>query len=428
MAYVIVGAGPAGVIAAETLRKNDPDSPITLIGGEDEAPYSRMAIPYYLEGNIAEEGTHLRKQTTHYADLKVEYLRGARVTGLDTAARQLTLADGHSVPYDKLLLATGSHPTRPPVPGIDLPGVLSCWTLADARAIKPQIAEGAHVVLIGAGFIGTIILDAIGSQKLTLTVIEAESRMTPRMMDETGGAVMQSWCDTKGVRVLASTRVEALEEGGERKFTLRLSNGETLAADLVVTATGVLPNIDFLAGSGIETDQGILVDEHLQSSVPGIYAAGDVAQGRDFSLGERFVHAIQPTAAEHGQIAALNMAGKDAAYRGSLIMNTIGVLGLTVYSFGQWMGAESGGERGEFLDREQHRYIRLEFKGDRLIGAIYIGNLEQIGILRGLIQNEIPLGAWKDTLIADPRRIVEAYLNCTDYGTRIPTMRAQTTG
>ncbi len=422
MRYVVVGAGPAGVVGAETLRASDPDATITLVGAENERPYSRMAIPYLLEGNIEEAGTLLRKDAEHYRALGIEVLQGRRVTQVDPKAHRVTLEDGRALDYDKLLLATGSRPVAPPIPGIGQEGVYPCWTLAHAREIKRRLTEGNHVVLIGAGFIGSIILDAIGTQALKLTVVEADTHMTPRMMNRTGGDLMRRWCDSKGVRVLTETRVERIESGGERKFTLRLSSGEALPADLVVTATGVKPILDYLAGSGLKTGEGILVNDQLQTSDPAIYAAGDAAQGIDFSTGGFSVHAIQPTAVEHGQIAALNMAGQPSRYAGSLIMNVVALLGLTTYSFGQWMGVE-GGQHGEWLDEEHQRYVRLEFKDDRLVGAINIGTFEHVGVLRGLIQSRIPLGEWKERLIAEPAKVMEAYLGLTAFGKNIPRMR-----
>ena len=422
MRYVVVGAGPAGVVGAETLRASDADATLTLVGGEDEPPYSRMAIPYLLEGNIVASGTYLRRDAEHYGALGIEVLRGRRVTRVEPKAHRVTLDDGRSLDYDRLLLATGSRPVAPPIPGLGQEGVSPCWTLAHAREIKSRLAEGSHVVLIGAGFIGSIILDALGSQPLTLTVVEADTHMTPRMMNRTGGDMMRRWCGSKGVRVLTETRVERIESGGERRFTLRLSNGEALPADLVVTATGVKAILDYLEGSGLKTGEGILVNDRLQTSDPDVYAAGDAAQGLDFSTGGFSVHAIQPTASEHGQIAALNMAGQNARYAGSLIMNVVALLGLTTYSFGQWMGV-AGGQHGEWLDEEHQRYVRLEFQGDRLVGAINIGNFEHVGVLRGLIQSRIVLGEWKERLMAEPAKVMEAYLGLTAYGKQIPRMR-----
>jgi NADPH-dependent 2,4-dienoyl-CoA reductase/sulfur reductase-like enzyme len=183
----------------------------------------------------------------------------------------------------------------------------------------------------------------------------------------------------------------------------------------VICATGVTPNTGFLDGSGIETDAGILVDEHLQTNIEGICAAGDVAQGPDFSTGERAIHAIQPTAAEHGRIAALNMAGRPTRYRGSLAMNVLNTLGLVSSSFGLWMGVK-GGARALATDGAGFKYLRLEFDGDVIVGALALGLTQHVGVIRGLIQTRTPLGPWKQRLIDDPHGIMEAYLECAQGG------------
>jgi NADPH-dependent 2,4-dienoyl-CoA reductase/sulfur reductase-like enzyme len=410
MNHVIIGAGPAGVIAAESLRKLDPGASVVVVGDEPEPPYSRMAIPYWLAGNIAEEGTYLRRRTDHFESLGIE-LRRDRVSGVAPAEKSVTLASGASLGYDRLLVASGSRAVRPPVPGMDLPGIENCWTLAEARRVAEGAASGARVVLMGAGFIGCIVLEALAARGVEITVIEMAERMLPRMMDEVGGDMIKRWCEARGVRVLAGVRVDAVESqsGG---LALSLSDGNSLAADLVVCATGVSPNVDFLDGTGIQVDAGVLVDEHLETSVADIFAAGDVAQGPDFSTGAREVHAIQPTASEHGRIAALNMAGRGTPYGGSLSMNVLNTLGLVSSSFGLWSGA--GGDDGtRVADAEGFRYLRLEFDEDRLVGALALGLTQHVGVVRGLIQTRVRLGAWKERLVRDPLRVMEAYLACT---------------
>ena len=410
MEYVIVGAGPAGVIAAETLRQSDPGGAITLVGDEAERPYSRMALPYLLAENIDEAGTHLRHGPQHYEKLRIG-LRQGRVAGIAPGAKTVTLEDGEALAYDKLLLATGSHTTRPPIPGMDLPGVENCWTLEDGRRIARQAKVGSRVVLMGAGFIGCIVLEALAERRVELTVVEMADRMLPRMMDHVGGDMIKRWCESKGVNILTSTGVTAIEAAGEG-LRLSFDNGSALEADLVVCATGVKPNIAFLEGSGIETDMGVLVDHQLKTSVADIYAAGDVAQGPDFSTGRQEIHAIQPTASEHGRIAALNMAGGATRFRGSLSMNVLNTLGLVSSSFGLWMGAE-GGERAQAIDEDGFKYLRLEFKDDVLVGSLALGLTQHVGVLRGLIQTEVKLGKWKDRLLADPHQVMSAYLECT---------------
>lgn len=413
MKHVIVGAGPAGVIAAEHLRQLQPDAEVMLVGDEPEPPYSRMALPYYLIEKIDETGTHLRKGKTHYRDRAIEIVQD-RVASIDAGTRSLKLEQGGDLSYDKLLLASGAHPVRPPIPGMDLDGIHACWTLEDGRNIAGKATKGANVVLMGAGFIGCIVLEALAKRGVNLTVIEMGDRMVPRMMNQTAGNLIKQWCLDRGVSVHTSTKVESIEKGGllGRGLRVNLDNGETLKADAVISATGVQPNIRFLEGSGIETDQGILVNDHLQTSVDDIYAAGDVCQGRDFSTGEYTVQAIQPTAADHGQVAAMNMAGRDLKHQGCVNMNVLDTMGLISSSYGLWMGVD-GGDSAELNDPKRYRYLNLQFQDDVLIGAQALGLTEHVGVLRGLIQTKLPLGKWKDRLMKDPTRIMEAYLGTT---------------
>ena len=409
MKHLIIGAGPAGVIAAETLRTQDPEADIVLIGDEPEAPYSRMALPYLLADNVDEAGTYLRPDPAHFQSQRIQVQRG-RVASVDTQAHTVTLEQGERLDYDRLLIATGSHTVKPPIPGMDLDGIENCWTLADARAIAQRAQPGQQVVLMGAGFIGCIVLEALVARGVTLTVVEREPRMVPRMMDQTGGELLKRWCESKGVRVLTGTQVDEIKAGPQR-LSLAVGNGGVLEADLVVCATGVRPNVDFLQNSGVETDLGILVDDHLRTSATDVYAAGDVAQGPVFNGGQREVHAIQPTAGDHGQVAGLNMANVDTVYGGSLAINVLNTLGLISSSFGQWQGVP-GGDSASALNEEEFKYLRLEFDGDYLVGAIGLGLTQQVGILRGLIQTRVNLGQWKNELLRDPHQIVHAYLEC----------------
>ena len=411
MQHVVIGAGPSGVIAAETLRKLQPAASVTLVGDEPEPPYSRMAIPYFLTKQIAEQGTHLRKTSDHFAKRDIKIMQ-TRVASLDRAAQQLSLVGGEKLHYDKLLIATGSQPVSPPIPGIDLPGVTSCWTLADARRIASTAKPGARVLLMGAGFIGCIILEALAKSGASLTVVEMEGRMVPRMMNDTAGNMIKDWCQAHGVTVHTSTKVNAIEKHGSA-LRVVLNSGTSIDVDMVVSATGVRANIDLVQGTGIATDQGILVNRQMQTNDPCVFAAGDVAQGIDFSTGEFSVQAIQPTAADHGQLAARNMAGqKGAVHRGCVNMNVLDTLGLISSSFGLWMG-KTGGDSAELLNRERYRYLNLQFEGDVLVGATSLGLTQHVGVLRGLIQTKTRLGAWKKKLLADPTRIMEAYLAST---------------
>jgi NADPH-dependent 2,4-dienoyl-CoA reductase/sulfur reductase-like enzyme len=279
MQHIIIGAGPAGVIAAETLRKADPDAEITIIGDEPEPAYSRMAIPYYLIDNVKESGTYLRDPENHFNSQNIEVVQ-QRVDSVDTQDKRISLADGSSRNYDKLLIATGSHPVSPPIPGLDLPQVHSC--------------------------------EALVKRGVNLAVVEMGNRMVPRMLDEKAGGLLETWCKKEGIDVHTSCSVEGIAAAGDDQVEVSLSDGSKSSAALVITATGVKANTDLVNGTDIKTDQGILVNRRMQTSNADVYAAGDVAQGVDFSTGNFEVQAIQPTATDHGRIAALNMAGADS--------------------------------------------------------------------------------------------------------------------
>jgi len=408
--HVILGNGPAGVIAAEAIRRYAPGDDIVLAGDEPEPPYSRMAIPYLLAAEIGEAGTHLRKEDGHFSKLRIS-LRNDRASKVDAAARKVSFEGGQELTFDRLLIATGSQPAKLPIPGADLPGVHNCWTLADARHIMRLATPSARVVQIGAGFIGCIILEALIERRVSLTVVEMGDRMVPRMMGQGAGTMIKRWVESKGIRVFTSTRVEAIERQTSGALTVRLSNGQTVAAELVICAAGVKPNIAFLAGSGVQCGQGVLTDERMQTSVPGVYAAGDCAEAFDPSLGRRVVSAIQPNAADQGHCAAINMIGRQHALTCVTQINVLDTLGLISCSFGNWEGV-AGGDHVEQQDEANHKMVRLEFDGEVLVGANAIGLTENVGVLRGLIQSRAKLGGWKKRLMADPLALSETYLAC----------------
>ena len=410
MQHIVIGAGPAGVVAVEHLRKYDLDGDITLIGDEPEPPYSRMAIPYYLIKKIDEAGTHLRKDPEHFEKLGIEVLQ-ERVAKVDTDAKTLTLANGTARSYDKLLIATGASPVSPMIPGIESEGVYPCWTLPDARNIIRLAKPGNSVVLIGAGFIGCIILEALAASGVDLTVVEVEDRMVSRMLNETAGSLLGKWCLEQGVNVLTSAKVEAIDRGSASSpLQVVLDSGKKIGAHMIITATGVKSNTGFLSNSGIQVDQGVRVDEYLQSSAVDVYAAGDVAQGKDFSTGGFNVQAIQPTAVEHGRLAASNMVkGHVYAHRGSVNMNVLDTLGLISSSFAMWMGVD-GGDGVEICDENRFRYLNLKFEDDFLVGASTLGLTEHVGVIRGLIESKVKLNGWKQKLQQDPTRLMEAYI------------------
>jgi len=419
--HLIIGGGTAGMNAMRTIRAEEREpSEITLVSSE--RPYSRMVLPYYLDRSVAE--SHVFTATgIQLTEWKVKALVGRRAASLDTKASVCTLDDGTKVEYDDCLIATGSTAVRAPVPGADGRGVHSFWTLDDARAVIDEIKPGSHVVMVGAGFISFTILNSILSLGAKLTIVEVAPRILPRMVDATGGELVEGWLKANNVAIRTNAKLTKIGDAKDKK-RLKFASGGDLTADVVIMATGIRNNLDWLKGSGINIDRGVVVDDHLRSSVPNVYAAGDSAQGKDLISGQGAIHAIEPTAQEHGRIVGANMAGKSIAYRGSLIINIVEVCHLDVASFGAWEDGKAEAISG--LKKDRNAYRKLLFTGDRMTGAIIIGRSNDIwttndvGMLKGLVQTGQPLGRFKEHLRRNPFDVKTAFIAAKTTRTLLP--------
>jgi NAD(P)H-nitrite reductase large subunit len=338
---------------------------------------------------------------------------GRRAAALDARAGKLTLDDGTALEYDDLLVATGSSPVRPPVAGADGPGVHSFWTLEQARGVVAEIGAGSHVVMVGAGFIAFTILNSILALGARLTIVEIAPQILPRMIDRQGASLVEAWLRKHGVEVRTGATLTQVEQHAGRR-RLRMKDGSDLDADVVIMATGIRTNLGWLEGSGVRVNRGVVVDDHLRSSVANVYAAGDVAEGRDLVTGQPDVHAIEPTAMEHGRVVGANMAGRDVRYRGSLLMNIVEVCHLDVASFGRW--DDPAAELMLAVDPDRPSYRKLLWHGDRLTGAMILGpsadiwTTNDVGMLKGLVQAGTPLGAWKEQLGRNPFDVKRAFV------------------
>jgi NAD(P)H-nitrite reductase large subunit len=413
--HLIIGGGTAGLNCIRTIREEEHDaSEITLVSAE--RPYARMVLPYYLGESIAE--SHVFTATpASLAAWKVKTLIGRRAASLDSAARALTLDDGARIEYDDCLIATGSRAAKPPIPGADGPGVHCFWTLDEAKAVIVGVTPGSRVVMVGAGFIAFTILNAILSRGAKLTIVEVAPRILPRMVDAACADIAARWLARHGVSVRTGATLTAIEEQrGKRKLTFQ--KGEPIIADVVIMATGIRSNLEWLDGSEIERSTapggGIVVDSNLRASVKNVYAAGDVARGRNLLTGAPEVHAIEPTAQEHGRVVGANMAGRDVAYRGSLVMNIVEVCKLDIASFGQWEDASA--EVYTAVRRERSQYRKLLFHDGRLTGAVICGpasdiwTTNDVGMLKGLVYSGVDLSAFKAHLRANPFDVKPAFL------------------
>lgn len=411
--HVIIGAGPAGVAAAETVRAIEGDAAhIVLIS--DEPAYARMVLPYYLAGEISEPHV-LTGDVDYFAALGVQSVSG-RVQRIDTEARTVILAEGMSYPFDTLLIATGSSARRPPIEGVDQEGVYTFWTLDDAKQVMAEAQGTPRAVLVGAGFIGFIVLNAMAKLGWNLTVVEAETRVLPRMLDAQGAEAVEDWLTDRGVAVHAGAQVQRVARNGEG-LDLTLRSGTGMAADLVILATGIRPNLAFLEGSGIHIDGGVVVNDRMQTNVPGIYAAGDVAAGPNLLDGVPAVHAIQPTAVDHGRIAGANMAGRETRYPGSLLLNVLDVIGLHCASFGRWQTDPMEEPAVTTVwNPTRPLYRKYVWEADRMVGALFVGPIDDVtmlndvGMAKGLIQTRQPLGNWAEYLRETPTDLRRAYV------------------
>ncbi len=412
MRYLIIGGGPAATSALETIRQYDPEGTLTLVS--DEPAHARMALPYWLNGKIAREQTYTADATT-WEQLGIEAHIGRRATQLDESARRVTLDDGTELEFDRLFLATGSSPVRPPIAGIDHPDVQTMWTLADVERCLEKFSDLAcpRIVFIGAGFVGMILVGALSHRQCQLTVIEQEDHILPRMLDPEAASIAEAWLASRDVQVITGATVTGISicEGNDKH--VELADGRTIDADVVVLATGVRPNVGLVENTSIRTDQGILVDDHLQTNVEGIYAGGDVAQGPSLYDDEPVVHAIQPTAVDHGRVAGANMAGAEVTYPGSLLMNVVDVCGLQCVSYGNW---QSGDDDVVVKNDRDSIYRRLVFRGDHLVGALFVGRAHEVGMLndmgmvKGILQTRPSLGSWKGFLQENPFDIRRPYI------------------
>ena len=290
------------------------------------------------------------------------------------------------------------------------------WTLADTEAVLAATAQlhKPRVVMIGAGFIGFIVLNAMFKRGCQLAVIERENHVLPQMLNKEAAQIVESWLSDRGVPTHTSTSAHSITADDDGTKRVILSDGGELAADIVIVATGVQPNTELVNGTSIKTDHGIIVDDHLRTNVPGVYAAGDVAQGPNLLGSSQEVHAIQPTAVDHGRIAGANMAGQDIAYSGSLLMNVLDVCGLQCASFGTW--DDLSAEPITISNPPGSIYRRLLITDDRMTGAMFVGKandvgmLTDVGMVKGFIQTQANLGDWTSYLRENPFDIRRAFV------------------
>ncbi|MBF0481568.1 MAG: NAD(P)/FAD-dependent oxidoreductase [Desulfovibrionaceae bacterium] len=394
MKYLIIGNGVASLGAIEGIRLTDQDGAITVVSDEPVPTYGRPLISYLLAGKIGKDRLALRDEA-FYAANKVELKLNAKVAAIDVKARTATTGAGEILPYDRLLIATGGVPFRPPMAGLEGEGVYSFTTFAHAEALAEAAAEVKKAVVVGGGLIGLKAAESLFDRGVAVSIVELAPRVLSAAFDDKAGAIVSERLGKIGLKVFCNVSAKEIRrENGKIKGVL-LSDGTFLEADIVVVAIGVVPACALAKDAGVTVDRGILVDEHLAASEAGVYAAGDVAQAPDMLTEGARVVPIWPNAYNQGYYAGKNMAGDAASYRGGLAMNAISFYGLATTSVGL-VNPPADDPRFEVCDivnAEAGTYRKLVFQDDRLVGCVLLGDIDGAGLYTGFIRFKFPLDA-----------------------------------
>jgi nitrite reductase (NADH) large subunit len=391
MKIVIIGAGPAGMTAAETVRTFNRQAELTMLSDEPYQPYSPPAMAdHFINGT----DLHLWRPGDWAEKLGVEYRSGTRVEVINPEAHQIQLDEGAQMDYDRLLIASGAR-LYAPVEGADLPGIYNFKSLSAAESLVSKVRSGqaSTALIVGAGFIGMEI--ALLLQELGVKVIQVEmlDQVMATMLDADTAAIAVQLMRAHGVDVRLNTKAAAFSGNGKAE-AVRLESGEELKADLLIAATGVMPNLDLLRGSGIACKRGISVDEHLRTSMPDVFAAGDCIESPYLLTGEIYVHAIFLNAVEQGRVAGMNMAGYPMEYEGAERMNSLKHLGLPIMAAGEKMGEQ-------VLQEHHGNQLRtIYLKDHRVVGFQLAGDIKNAGIYHALMVQKYDVSGLENQLLS----------------------------
>ena len=379
MKYVIIGNSAAGIACVEGIRSADAEGEITIISDEPFAAYGRPLISYYLLG-ATDRQRMLYRPADFYEKNKVRTLLGARAEKIDPAAQKIVLRGGEEIPYDRLLVATGSRPFEPPMEGIDgVKNKFNFMTLQDALSLEKVLSKRKNVLIIGAGLIGLKCLEGILERVKSVSVVDMAGRILPSILDDAGAAIVRRELEGKGAKFYLSDSVAKFEGN-----TAHLKSGKEISFDILVVAVGVRPNTELVKDAGGEVSRGVVTDEKQQTSLKNVYAAGDCAESFDITSGARKVLALLPNAYRQGYTAGVNMAGGEAAFADAMPLNAIGFFGSHVLTAGSYEGES-------FVQAEGDVYRKFFCKDGVLKGFILVNSPERAGIYTSLIRNKTPL-------------------------------------
>jgi len=385
--YVLIGNSAAALEAIRGIRKHDREGAITIINREEGPAYSRVALPYYVAGEMTLNDLLIR-QRPDYGSMGATLVEKENVTAVDPAGKKVELASGKKVAFDKLLIGTGSETIKPPIQGLDQVPHHYLWTLDDAIGMKKAAEKAQTAVVIGGGFIGMLAAEALRKLKIKLTIVEMAPILLPQLLDDGAGKLFLQAVRDEGVTVRTGALVSALAKKGAG-IEVTLKDGVTFTVDMAVVATGVKPHVQCLSPGTVAVNKGIVVNEYLATNHPDIYAAGDVAETKDFLSAESSIYAIWPTAVEQGRAAGANMAGAKQVYPGSLGMNVVELFNVTLAQLGRFR--EGAGDDVKMLNQGGDGLYRkvVVDKNGTLVGAIYLGDengVAEMGVIHSAIK------------------------------------------
>src|SRR3990172_6417507 len=411
--YLIVGASHAALSALHAIRLHDAEQDVPLLTRDDSLPYSPTVLPYVVSGR-SDPGRVFLRDEGYFAEHKVNYLRGAKVRKVNAGESAVELADGSRIGFDKLLLATGAAPLLPAIPGLAGLRFHVLRTLDDAVALREALPRVKRAVVLGGGLIGMHAAENLAKGGVEVSVVETQSHILSGYFDAEASTMIEKVFAAKGVRLLMGARVASLAAQGEG-CRATLADGSELEADLLLVATGVAPVTEFLKGSGVETERGVLVDEHMRTNIANIWAAGDVAQARGFFTHDRIINGILPDAVDQGRIAGMAMAEDPGSktYAGGVPLNTYSFFGQQAVSVGVHESAleQSGVEVQKQLDAADNRYLNIVLKHRLLAGIFGVNSAFDPGIMWELILRATDLADEKLAFLRSPRQTARALMS-----------------
>jgi nitrite reductase (NADH) large subunit len=402
MDYVIAGNCIAAVGAIEGIRRHDPVTPITVLSKEPYRAYGRPLIANYLKGKLSEDDLELRSPEfydRHGIVLKL----GNPATAIDTGGRSIETVAGETFHYDRLLIATGGMPFFPEIAGLDGPDAYTFITLDDARALRQAARRLKQIVVLGGGLIGLKAAESLHDLGIQVTIVELADRILSASFDQLTARIITRRLQEIGIQIVTGTTAEAVLRHRDQTISgVRLEDGSVVPCQAVVAAIGVRPCKKLVDDTPIQTGRGILVDEYMETSIPGIFAAGDVAEAKDWHFSEWRVVPIWPNAYRQGMVAGRNITGQRISFSGSIPMNSIAFYGIPTIS----VGVTNPPDNGEYdvlvhLKEDERVCRKLVLKDGVLVGAVLVGRVERAGILTGLIRDRQTVTEYRDVLLRE---------------------------